>query len=97
MELESQSHLVQRFYELLDNPLGLIGGDHTLTNAKVFYIQIVLRLLCALDITTKMITETAPKTELELLAELNTPIFPHITVDESTSAVAKLGFKEILF
>ena len=97
MELESQSHLVQRFYELLDNPLGLIGGDHTLTNAKVFYIQIVLRLLCALDITTKMITETAPKTELELLAELNTPIFPYITVDESTSAVAKLGFKEILF
>ena len=99
MELESQSEnlLVYNFYRLLDNPLGLIGGDHTLTNAKVFYIQIVLRLLCALDIATKIGRGQGSKAELESLAEYNTPIFPYITVDESSIAESGTNHAEILF
>ena len=91
------TEIQQGFDWLASHVMGLSGQEEPSSEGKIFYIQTVLRLLCALDITTKMITETAPKTELELLAELNTPIFPYITVDESTSAVAKLGFKEILF
>ena len=97
MELESQSHLVQRFYDLLDHPLGLIGEDHNLTITKVFYIQIVLRLLCALDIATKIGRGQGPKAELESLAEYNTPIFPYITVDESSIAESSTNHAEILF
>ena len=101
MELETQSEkeisLVYWFYKFLDHPLGLIGEEHTLTAAKIFYIQIVLRLLCAFDIATKGLTETVPKVELESLAELNTPIFPYIALDESSIALTVTSSADILF
>ena len=94
---DSDNTEIQRgFYWLASHGMGLSGQEEPTSEGKIFYIQTVLRLLCALDIATKQVTQTAPKTILESLAESNTPIFPFIAVDSSSTTLKSTTFTRTL-